>query len=70
MAHATNDPDALSVLVVERLDPTKNMARDQVLSLEPTLSAIAAPDKSVRERRSVRRRFLGLRFAARSSAKP
>jgi hypothetical protein len=69
MAHATNDPDALSVLVVERLDRTKNMARYQVLSFEPTLSAHRRSDKSVRERLSARRRFPGLRFAARSSAK-
>ncbi len=33
------DPDVLNVLVLERVDRTKNMARYYVLSVEPTLFA-------------------------------
>jgi predicted DNA-binding WGR domain protein len=35
----TKDPDVLNVLVLERVDRTKNMARYYVLSVEPTLFA-------------------------------
>ena len=35
----TKDPDVLNVLVLERVDRTKNMARHYVLSVEPTLFA-------------------------------
>jgi hypothetical protein len=37
MVQETDDPDALYVLVLERVDRTKNMARYYVLSVEPTL---------------------------------
>jgi predicted DNA-binding WGR domain protein len=39
MNEQTKDPDVLNVLVLERVDRTKNMARDYVLSVEPTLFA-------------------------------
>jgi predicted DNA-binding WGR domain protein len=37
MDQQTKDPDVLNVLVLERVDRTKNMARYYVLSVEPTL---------------------------------
>ena len=37
MEQQTKDPDVLNVLVLERVDRTKNMARYYVLSVEPTL---------------------------------
>jgi hypothetical protein len=37
MDEQTNDPEVLNVLVLERVDRTKNMARYYVLSVEPTL---------------------------------
>jgi predicted DNA-binding WGR domain protein len=37
MDQQTKDPDILNVLVLERVDRTKNMARYYVLSVEPTL---------------------------------
>ena len=39
MEQQPKDPDALNVLVLERVDRTKNMARYYVLSVEPTLFA-------------------------------
>ena len=39
MDQQTKDPDVLNVLVLERVDRTKNMARYYVLSVEPTLFA-------------------------------
>ena len=39
MDRQTKDPDLLNVLVLERVDRTKNMARYYVLSVEPTLFA-------------------------------
>jgi hypothetical protein len=39
MDEQPKDPDALNVLVLERVDRTKNMARYYVLSVEPTLFA-------------------------------
>ena len=39
MDQQTIDPDLLNVLVLERVDRTKNMARYYVLSVEPTLFA-------------------------------
>jgi predicted DNA-binding WGR domain protein len=42
MAQETENPDALNVLVLERVDRTKNMARYYVLSVEPTLFAESA----------------------------
>src|ERR1700723_3627520 len=39
MDQQPKDPDALNVLVLERVDRTKNMARYYVLSVEPTLFA-------------------------------
>jgi hypothetical protein len=36
MDQQTKDPDVLNVLVLERVDRTKNMARYYVLSVEPT----------------------------------
>ena len=39
MDQQTKDPDVLNVLVLERLDRAKNMARYYVLSVEPTLFA-------------------------------
>ena len=39
MDQQTKDPDLLNVLVLERVDRTKNMARYYVLSVEPTLFA-------------------------------
>ena len=39
MDQQTTDPDVLNVLVLERVDRTKNMARYYVLSVEPTLFA-------------------------------
>ena len=39
MDEHTKDPDVLNVLVLERVDRTKNMARYYVLSVEPTLFA-------------------------------
>ena len=39
MDQQTKDPDVLNVLVLERVDRTKNMARYYVLSVEPTLLA-------------------------------
>ena len=39
MDQQTKDPDVLNVLVLERVDRTKNMARYYVLSIEPTLFA-------------------------------
>ncbi|HEY1780426.1 MAG TPA: WGR domain-containing protein [Roseiarcus sp.] len=39
MDQQTEDPDVLNVLVLERVDRTKNMARYYVLSVEPTLFA-------------------------------
>ena len=39
MGQQTKDPDLLNVLVLERVDRTKNMARYYVLSVEPTLFA-------------------------------
>ena len=38
MDQQTKDPDLLNVLVLERVDRTKNMARYYVLSVEPTSS--------------------------------
>ena len=54
MDQQTKDPDVLNVLVLERVDPTKNMARYYVLSVEPTLfaqivtGAPLGPDRSRR----------------------
>ena len=42
MNEQTKDPDVLNVLVLERVDRTKNMARYYVLSVEPTLFAESA----------------------------
>ena len=39
MDQQTKDPDVLNVLVLERVDRSKNMARYYVLSVEPTLFA-------------------------------
>jgi predicted DNA-binding WGR domain protein len=39
MNEQTEDPDVLNVLVLERVDRTKNMARYYVLLVEPTLFA-------------------------------
>ena len=39
MDQQPKDPDVLNVLVLERVDRTKNMARYYVLSVEPTLFA-------------------------------
>lgn len=39
MVQETDDPDALNVLMLERVDRTKNIARYYVLSVEPTLFA-------------------------------
>jgi predicted DNA-binding WGR domain protein len=39
MDQQIKDPDVLNVLVLERVDRTKNMARYYVLSVEPTLFA-------------------------------
>jgi NAD(P)H dehydrogenase (quinone) len=39
MEHGIKDPDVVNVLVLERVDRTKNMARYDVLSVEPTLFA-------------------------------
>ena len=39
MDEQPKDPDALNVLVLERVDRTKNMSRYYVLSVEPTLFA-------------------------------
>ena len=39
MDEQTKDPDVLNVLVLERVDRTKNMARYYILSVEPTLFA-------------------------------
>jgi len=39
MEEQTKDADLLNVLVLERVDRTKNMARYYVLSVEPTLFA-------------------------------
>jgi predicted DNA-binding WGR domain protein len=39
MDEQTKDPDVLNVLVLERIDRTKNMARYYALSVEPTLFA-------------------------------
>ena len=39
MDQQPKDPDVLNVLVLERVDRTKNMARYYVLSIEPTLFA-------------------------------
>ena len=39
MDQQTQDPDLLNILVLERVDRTKNMARYYVLSVEPTLFA-------------------------------
>jgi predicted DNA-binding WGR domain protein len=39
MDQQTKDPDVLNMLVLERVDRTKNMARYYVLSVEPTLFA-------------------------------
>jgi predicted DNA-binding WGR domain protein len=39
MVQETKDPDVLNVLVLERVDRKKNMARYYVLSVEPTLFA-------------------------------
>jgi predicted DNA-binding WGR domain protein len=39
MDEQTKDPDVLNVLVLERVDRAKNMARYYVLSVEPTLFA-------------------------------
>ena len=39
MNEQTKDPDVLNVLVLERVDRAKNMARYYVLSVEPTLFA-------------------------------
>jgi predicted DNA-binding WGR domain protein len=39
MVQETDDPGALNVLVLERVDRAKNMARYYVLSVEPTLFA-------------------------------
>jgi predicted DNA-binding WGR domain protein len=39
MDQQTKDPDVLNVLVLERVDRTKSMARYYVLSVEPTLFA-------------------------------
>ena len=43
MDQQTKDPDVLNVLVLERIDRTKNMARYYVLSVEPTLFADHCP---------------------------
>src|SRR5580692_710152 len=47
MDQQTKDPDVLNVLVLERVDRTKNMARYYVLSVEPTLFAESSlvPDR-------------------------
>ena len=37
MAHDADNPTLLQVLVLERVDRAKNMARFYVLSIEPTL---------------------------------
>jgi len=42
MNDQTKHPDVLNVLVLERVDRTKNMARYYVLSVEPTLFAESA----------------------------
>ena len=39
MDDQAKDPDVLNVLVLERVDRSKNMARYYVLSVEPTLFA-------------------------------
>jgi predicted DNA-binding WGR domain protein len=39
MDQQTQDPQLLNILVLERVDRTKNMARYYVLSVEPTLFA-------------------------------
>ena len=39
MDQQTQDPDLLNILVLERVDRTKNMSRYYVLSVEPTLFA-------------------------------
>ena len=39
MDQQTKDPDVLNVLLLERVDRIKNMARYYVLSVEPTLFA-------------------------------
>jgi predicted DNA-binding WGR domain protein len=39
MDQQTQDPDRLNILVLERVDRTKNMSRYYVLSVEPTLFA-------------------------------
>ncbi len=39
MDQQTKDPDVLNVLLLERVDRTRNMARYYVLSVEPTLFA-------------------------------
>jgi predicted DNA-binding WGR domain protein len=39
MDQQSEDPDVLNVLVLERVDHTKNVARYYVLSIEPTLFA-------------------------------
>jgi predicted DNA-binding WGR domain protein len=39
MDQQTKDPDVLNVLVLERVDRTRNVARYYVLSVEPTLFA-------------------------------
>src|ERR1700721_922423 len=39
MDEQAKDPDVLNVLVLERVDRSKNMARYYVLSVEPTLFA-------------------------------
>ena len=48
MDQQTKDPDVLNVLVLERVDPTKNMARYYVLSVEPTLFGKKSPDHRLR----------------------
>ena len=55
MDQQTKDPDVLNVLVLERVDRTKNMARYYVLSVEPTLFArivAGAPLGPDRQRRA------------------
>ena len=39
MDQQTQDPDLLNILVLERVDRTKNMSRYYLLSVEPTLFA-------------------------------
>ena len=43
MDEQTKDPELPNVLVLERVDRTKNMARYYVLSVEPTLFAVSSP---------------------------